>query len=165
MAGGQGLHLWVQAQLPTCSIGFLHVEDRQQQQLLVEGAVMHEDGRLDPVARVRHDLTFDDGLDLRRGALEVTTTGGATYQLECDATARGGYMSGGGYGGHHGTRLGPDHAEHDRYPLDGSVGPTTLDSALVDRATGFTCQGETGWGILEFAHSRSSSYAYRPTLT
>ncbi|MCW2759313.1 MAG: hypothetical protein JWO46_3059 [Nocardioidaceae bacterium] len=164
MAGGQGLHLWVQAQLPTCSVGFLLVEDRLQRRLLLEGAVMHEDGRLDPVVGVRHDLLFDDGLDLREGILQVATAGGATYVLECDASARGGYLAGGGYGGHHGTDLGEDHVEHDTYPLDGSVDPRSLDSALVDRATTFRCNGETGWGILEFAHSRSAGYTYRPTF-
>ena len=164
MAGGQGLHLWVQAQLPTMSVGFLHVEDRQGGRLLLEGAVMHEDGRLDPIAGVRHDLQFDDGLDLREGVLEVTTASGASYVLDCDASARGGYLAGGGYGGHHGTHLGVDHVEHDRYPLDGSVSPGTLDSALVDRATVFECEGTTGWGILEFAHSRSGSYTYTPSL-
>lgn len=165
MAGGHGLHLWVQAQLPTCSVGFLSVEDRQQRRLLLEGAVMHEDGRLDPVASIRHDLSFDAALDLRGGRLEVTTATGASYVLDCDASARGGYLAGGGYGAKRGTDLGLDHVEHDRYPLDGTVGPPTLDSALVDRATRFTCSGETGYGILEFAHSRSRGYAYRPTLS
>ena len=73
-------------------------------------------------------------------------------------------ISGGGYGGHHGIQHGVDHVEHDRYPLDGSVSPRTLDSALVDRATAFECEGATGWGILEFAHSRSGSYTYTPSL-
>jgi hypothetical protein len=165
MAGGQGLHLWVQAQLPTASIGFLYVEGRNGDRLLLEGAVMHEDGRLDQIVSVRHDLVFDDGFDLRSGLLEVTRAGGATHLLACDASARGGYMSGGGYGGQHGRRLGRDHLEHETYPLDGSVGPRTLDSALVDRATRFTCAGDVGFGILEFARSRSASYTYRPTLS
>jgi hypothetical protein len=164
MAGGQGLHLWVQAQLPTLCVGFLHVEDRQGGRLLLEGAVMHEDGRVDPITDVRHDLVFDEGLDLRRGTLEVTTASAASYVLDCDGSARGGYLAGGGYGGHHGLSLGVDHLESDRYPLDGSVSPRTLDSALVDRATVFRCRGETGWGILEFAHSRSGSYTYAPSL-
>jgi hypothetical protein len=164
MAGGQGLHLWVQAQLQDMSVGFLLVEDRSQTRLLLEGAVMHEDGRLDPVIDVRHDLLFDAGLDMREGVLEVRTGGGSTYLLECDASARGGYLAGGGYGGHHGRALGRDHVEHDAYPLDGSVSPRTLDSALVDRLTTFTCAGARGSGILEFAHSRSSAYSYAPTL-
>ncbi|MCW2867852.1 MAG: hypothetical protein JWR20_2040 [Marmoricola sp.] len=164
MAGGQGLHLWVQAQMPSCSIGFLHVEARDGTRLLLEGAVMHQDGRVDDVVDVRHDLVFDDGSDLRRGALEVETAGGAAYELDCDASARGGYMAGAGYGGHHGRRLGRDHLEHDSYPLDGSVGPRTLDSALVDRATRFTGGGEVGFGILEFARSRSRRYTYRPSI-
>ena len=165
LSGGQGLHLWVQAQLPEASVGFLLVEDRTQGRLLLEGAVMHEDGRLDPVTDVRHDLLFDDGLDLRSGTFEVLTAGGSTYVLDCDASARGGYLAGGGYGGHHGRAAGLDHVEHDSYPTDGSVSPRTLDSAMVDRLTVFTCDGVRGSGILEFAHSRSASYRYRPTLT
>jgi hypothetical protein len=165
MAGGQGLHLWVQAQMTRFSIGFLYVEGREGSQLLLEGAVMHEDGRLDDILSVRHDLVFDDAFDLRSGVLVVTAASGATYTLDCDASAPGGYMSGGGYGGHHGRRLGRDHLEHDTYALDGSVGPRTLDSALVDRATVFTCARETGFGILEFARSRSSKYFYRPSIS
>lgn len=122
---------------------------------------MHDDGRLDEIVSVGHDLVFDDGFDLRSGVLEVAIAGGATYRLDCDASARGGYMSGGGYGGHHGRRLGRYHLEHDTYPTGGSVGPRTL----VDRATRFTSAGEVGFGILEFARSRSRSYVYRPTLS
>ena len=164
MAGGQGLHLWVQAQLPDVSVGFLLVEGRDHRRLLLKGAVMHEGGGLDPITDVRHDLVFDDGLDLRGGALDVRTERGATYLLDCDASARGGYLAGGGYGGHHGRSLGVDHVEHDVYPLDGSVSPRTLDSALVDRQSTFSFGGEHGSGILEFAHSRSPRFSYRPSL-
>lgn len=164
MSGGQGLHMWFQAQFPDRSVGFLLVEDRAHCRLLLEGAVMHVDGRLDPVVDVRHRLVFDDGLDLRSGALEVVTASGAVERIDVDASGRGGYMAGGGYGGHHGHPLGRDHLEHDAYPLDGSVGPTTLDSALVDRLARFTCDGVAGTGIYEFAHTRSRSYVYDPSL-
>ena len=73
-------------------------------------------------------------------------------------------MSGGGYGGHHGKVLGRDHVESEVYPLDGSVTQRTLDSSLTDRLAAFTWDGTPGLGIFEFALSRSSSYAYRPTL-
>ncbi len=164
MSGGQGLHLWHQAQFPDRSVGFVYVEDREHQPILLEGAVMHTSGELDDITRVRHDLHFDACLDLRSGHVEVSTAGGAVYQLELDATARGGYMSGGWYGGQHGRPMGRDYEEHDIYPLDGSVSPRTVDSALTDRLTKFTWGDVTGYGILEFAHSRSSSYNYRPSL-
>lgn len=163
MSGGQGLHLWFQAQFPDRSIGFLLVEDREQSRLLLEGAVMHESGGLDPVVDVTHDLRFDDGLDLQGGTVEVVTASGARYVVEADASAGGGHMSGAGYGGHHGKPLGRDHLEHDVYRLDGSVTPRSLDSPLTDRLTSFVWDGVPGVGIFEFAHSRSSSYAYRPT--
>lgn len=165
MAGGQGLHIWFQAQFPDRSVGFLLVENRSGGRLLLEGAVMHEDGRLDDVVDVRHDLQFTDGNDLVSGRVLVTTASGTAYDIDCDARAGGGWMAGGGYGGHHGKPRGRDHVEHDTYALDGTVSPRTLDSALTDRNTAFTWDGQEGRGIFEFALSRSSSYSYQPTLT
>lgn len=163
MAGGQGLHLWFQAQFPDRSVGFLLVESRTAGRLLLEGAVMHTDGSLDEIVDVRHALRFDD-LDLSSGSVEVGTASGATYVIGIDASARGGYMAGAGYGGHHGTPLGRDHVEGERYPLDGSITPRTLDSSLTDRLAVLDWDGVRGSGIVEFAVTRSSSYAYRPTL-
>jgi hypothetical protein len=114
---------------------------------------------------VRHDLSFDDDLDLRGGRVEVTTEDGAVYRIGADPAARGGYMSGGGYGGQHGRRMGRGHVEHDRYPLDGSVSPRVLDSALTDRLAAFTWDGIPGSGIFEFALTRSPAYSYQPTLS
>ena len=164
MSGGQGLHIWYQAQFPDRSIGFLLAESRQHERLLLEGAVMHESGELDRVTGVRHDLAFDGNLDLRGGLVEISTESGAVYRVDTDASAGGGYMSGGGYGGQHGRRMGRDHIEHDVYPLDGSASPRTLDSALTDRLAAFTWEGIPGRGIFEFALTRSGSYMYRPTL-
>lgn len=160
MTGGQGLHLWCQAQFPDRSVGFLLVETRRHERLLLEGAVMYEDGRLDPVVDVRHDLSFDAGLDLRSGTVEVTTAAGAVHLMDCDATAGGGYMAGGGYGTDPADRAG---LEHDVYPLDGSLSPRTLKTSLTDRLTTFTCADVRGNGILEFALTRSPAYRYRPT--
>jgi hypothetical protein len=163
MSGGQGLHIWYQAQFPDRSIGFLLVEGRSGTRLLLEGAVMHTDGQLDPIVDVRHALKFDD-LDLRAGTVQVRTEGGATYSIDTDASAGGGLMSGAGYGGHHGKPLGRDHLEYDAYPLDGSVTQRTLDSSLTDRLASFTWDGVPGLGIFEFALTRSPSYSYLPTL-
>ncbi len=163
MSGGQGLHIWYQAQFPDRSIGFLLVENRAGGRLLLEGAVMHTDGGLDPVADVRHDLTFDH-LDLRSGTVEVTTGSGTVYTIQTDASAGGALMAGGGYGGRHGKALGRDHLESDVYPLDGTVTQLTLDSSLTDRLATFSWDGTPGIGIFEFALTRSRSYSYRPTL-
>jgi hypothetical protein len=164
MAGGQGLHIWYQAQFPDRSIGFLLVESRDGGRILLEGAVMHTDGGLDEITHVAHDLVFDDQLDLTSGLVEVTTASGAVHRVKADASSCGGYMAGAGYGGHHGRNLGRDHVEHDVYPLDGSVTQRTLDSSLTDRLCRFESDGVAGYGIFEFALSRSSSYDYRPTL-
>ena len=177
MSGGQGLHVWYQAQFADRSVGFLLVETRDHTRLLLEGAVMHEDGELDTIIEVRHDLNFDSNLDLRSGVVEVTTAAGRRYEIDTDASSGGGYMSGAGYGGHHGTPAGIDHVESDVYPLDGSVTQQTLDSALTDRLADFELtlvdgsDGASdrlaktpGRGIFEFALTRSKSYQYQPTI-
>lgn len=170
MAGGQGLHVWYQAQFPDRSVGFLLVESRDGSRIMLEGAVMHAgpaddplSGTLDDIVDVRHALVLDD-LDLRGGTVEVTTSSGAVYLIACDGTAGGGFMAGGGYGGHHGKAKGVDHVEGETWPLDGSVSQRTLDSSLTDRLATFDWDGTPGSGIFEHALSRSSSYAYVPTL-
>lgn len=164
MAGGQGLHIWYQAQFPEFSIGFLLVETRSHERLLLEGAVMHEDGRLDPITDVRHALVFTSGLDLVEGDVHVETAGGRKYLVHADARAGGGHMSGAGYGGHHGNSSGVDQIESDRYLLDGSITPRSLDSALTDRLCAFTLGDVRGSGIFEFALTRSDKYRYRPSI-
>jgi hypothetical protein len=162
MSGGQGLHIWYQAQFEDRSVGFLLVETRDHQRRLLEGAVMHTDGTLDTITDVGHDLEFDDNLDLVGGRVKAETESGATYVIDTDARAGGGYMAGGGYGGHHGKPVGRDHVEHDVYPLDGSVSPRTVDTSLTDRLAAFTWDGKPGLGIFEFALTRSSTYRYEP---
>ncbi|MGW6356315.1 hypothetical protein ACWFR5_14185 [Streptomyces sp. NPDC055092] len=164
MSGGQGLHFWCQAQFPDRSVGFLLVETRGHERLLLEGAVMHENGKLDLIQDVRHDMHFDDSLDLQGGTIEVITHSVEVYTVHADASSGGGYMAGAGYGGHHGRPKGLDHSEYQIYSLDGSVSPRTLDSALTDRPTSFTWNGTPGQGIFEFALTRSRSYTYQPTL-
>jgi hypothetical protein len=163
MSGGQGLHIWYQAQFADRSVGFLLVEDRGHGRRLLEGAVMHVDGRLDAIVDVGHDLEFDDQLDLVGGRVMVTTESGAIYAIDADARAGGGYMAGGGYGGQHGKPAGRDHVEHDVYPLDGTVSPRTVDTSLTDRLAAFTWEGRPGLGIFEFALTRSPSYVYQPS--
>jgi hypothetical protein len=164
ISGGQGLHLWVQAQFPDRSVGFLMVEDREHALLLLEGAVMPEAGPLDPITGVRHALRFGAGLDLAGGTIEVTTASGMVYPIEVDASARGGFMAGGGYAGQHGQPHGRDHIECDVYPLDGSVSPRTLGTPLTDRLASFRWHATAGRGIFEFAHTRSRNYQYRPSM-
>ena len=162
MSGGQGLHIWYQAQFEDRSVGFLLVETRDHERRLLEGAVMHVDGTLDTITDVGHDLEFDDQLDLVGGRVKVSTESGATYLIDTDARAGGGYMAGAGYGGHHGKRAGRDHIQHDVYPLNGTVSPRTVDTSLTDRLASFTCDGKPGLGIFEFALTRSRSYTYEP---
>jgi hypothetical protein len=160
VAGGQGLHLWVQAQFPDRSIAFIMDESRTHETTLLDGAVLRCDGTTDRIGSVRHDLEFSDGLDLVRGKLFITTESGNAFTLGVDGTAGGGFLSGGGYGGWHGQPHGDDVIEHDAFPLDGSVTPRNLDMPLTDRPAAFRIDGEFGAGVCEFAVTRSAAYRY-----
>jgi hypothetical protein len=164
VAGGQGLHLWVQAQFADRSIAFIMDETRGHEMYLCDGAVLHTNGTCDQIVGLEHDLEFDEGLDFHRGTLRITTESGQTFDLAVDGTAGGGFLSGGGYGGWHGKPHGPHHMELDEFALDGSVTPRNLDMPLTDRPATFELDGEVGAGVFEFAHTRSSSYNYAKSL-
>jgi len=160
-----GMHLWIQAQFPDCSVSILFNEDRQHVVTHCDGAVLGTDGTDDPIVAGRHDLEFDDGLDFVRGTLEFDTASGRTLRLDADGTPGGGYLSGGGYGGWHGRPRGVDVLEHETWPLDGSITPRTLDMPLTDRPAAFVLDGDVpGAGVFEFALTRSPKYQYAPTL-
>lgn len=163
----QGLHLWLQAQYPDHCVGVMADFDRAGRPALVDGAVMHTDGRLDPITEVRHDLAFDGELDTTGGRLLVVTRSGQRRLIEVD-TGRfgGGYMAGAGYGGWHGVPRGPEHHETETWE-HGEVTPRGLGSSLVDRLTRFVSRDDRrvqGSGVLEFAHTRSPSFRYAPIL-
>lgn len=163
----QGLHLWLQAQFPDYCVGVMADFDRAGHPAMCDGAVMYADGRLDPITEVRHDLRFDADLDTTGGRLLVVTASGQQRLIDVDAGRfGGGYMSGAGYGGWHGVARGPDHQETESWQR-GQVTPRGLGSSLVDRLTHFVEHGDRpieGSGVLEFAHTRSSSFRYAPTL-
>jgi hypothetical protein len=160
---GGGLHLWVQAQFTDRSIAFLYNEDRGHHVTHCDGAVLHVDGSADPVVGVEHNFTFDDELDFRTGTMTVHTISGQRIDLTVDGTYGGGFLSGGGYGGGHGEPRGLNWSDGERWALDGTVTPRTLDVPLTDRPARFIDQaGAIGAGVFEFAVTRSPRYTYRP---
>ncbi|MBB4663885.1 hypothetical protein [Conexibacter arvalis] len=160
-----GLHTWIQAQFPDCSVAVLFNLDRENAVTHCDGAVLGVDGVDDPLVSGRHAVEIDDGLDCPRAAFEFTTASGRTLRLDVDATPGGGFLSGGGYGGWHGRRRGADVVEHETWTLDGTVTPRTLDTPMTDRPARFVLDGATeGVGVFEFAVTRSPRYVYRPSL-
>lgn len=163
----QGLHLWVQAQFADHCVGVMADFDRDGRPALVDGAVMHTDGRLDPIIEVQHDLSFDTDLDTAGGRLLIATRSGRRRVIDVDAGQfPGGYMAGAGYGGWHGVPRGPGYHEAEMW-AHSSVNPSSLGSSMVDRLSRYVAHGESpvdGTGVFEFAHTRSSSFRYRPTL-
>lgn len=162
VSGGQGLHLWVQAQMANYTIAFMFDEDREHRPTFIDGAILFCDGITDAIVDVEHNLLFDGDLDFLSGSFTVRTASGESYSGEVDGSAGGGFLSGGGYGGWHGVRRTANYQETEVWPLDGSVHPRMLDTPLTDRSAVFRVSGETGHGVFEFAHSRSSKYTYRP---
>lgn len=168
---GQGAHIWLQAQFPGFVIGFIQDLSRENSQILLDGAVIHETGEVDPIVRSDHALAFDEQLELAPGRLELQTASGRRYSLRYDpATNVGGYLSGGGYGGYHGKPAGRHMLAVSDWELPSEAfNCRRLDTPLTDRLVAFQCEtGEgnviSGSGIFEFAHSRSPDYTYRPAI-
>lgn len=159
-----GLHLWVQAQFPHESIGVLSNFDRAGSATHCDGAVMAEDGTVQPVVAMHHALAFAEDLELRSGRLELELADGSTRRLDVESTGRGLYMAGGGHGGGHGMDRGSDHVEHERWPLDGSRGPRDLPVSLTQALARFREGRAEGRGIFEYAVTRSPAFRYAPTL-
>ncbi|HZZ48535.1 MAG TPA: hypothetical protein VFE65_16760 [Pseudonocardia sp.] len=167
-ANRKGMHLWIQAQFAEESIAFIHHLDRDNRSILLDGGILTASG-VDPITEVEHDLQFTDGLDLRGGSLLVTARSGRQVELTADASVNGGgFLLGGGYGSFHGVDHGAELLEHERWQLsDPALIPRDLSYQLTDRLTAFSKvengRTESGAGIFEFAHSRSSSYHYLPS--
>ena len=159
-----GMHLWVQAQLPGASIGLLFNCDRHGATTHCDGALMREDGAVDPVTGVRHALDFDDGLEFRSGELELELESGERHRVGVESTGPGIYMAGGGHAGWHGIDHGPGHAEHDRWPLDGTMTPRELPISLAQAVARYSDGRQSGTGVFEYALTRSPSFVYSPTL-
>jgi hypothetical protein len=159
-----GMHQWVQIQLDGESVGFLFNEDRQGNVAHCDGAIMRRDGTIERVTAVRHDVTFGEDFEVREGRLEVDLADGGVRAFSFASTGRGIYMTGGGYAGLHGTDRGREHLAVERWPLDGTRNPRNLDLGISDALCTFDDGVQTGLGIFEYALSRSSSYAYAPTL-
>lgn len=161
VSGGQGLHLWVQAQMPDRTVSLMLDVDRDHRPTMLDGAVLPNGGVGDRIVAVEHDLTFTDDLEVTDGTMVVETAGGTRLELEIDGSL-GGFLSGGGYGGWHGKHRDPI-VESERWELDGSVTPRGLDTPLTDQPAVFRSRtdGVHGTGVFEFAHTRSTAYRYR----
>lgn len=168
VVAGQGLHLWVQGQFAQESVAFMLDLGRDNQLALLDGGILAEDGSSDRIVAVDHDLHFDADLETSGGGFVIRTTSGRALVLEVDSSAnRGGFLAGAGYGSFHGRPHGPGYLEHDRWDLlDPRMVPRHLGYPLADRLAAFTRTEagatDSGAGIFEFAHSRSSSYRYQP---
>jgi len=159
-----GMHLWLLAQFEQRCVTVHYNEHRDGIPQHCDGAVLGDDGSAAPIVSVAHRLSVDPGGELLHGRFELLTAAGETLELSCEATHRGLYMAGAGYGGWHGQRRAPGHLESEHWPLGAALSPRTLSLGLTDKACRFDGPDGTGAGIAELALSRSSNYTYRPTL-
>jgi hypothetical protein len=159
-----GIHMWGGVQFDDWCLAVNYNEDRAGKVTHLDGAWLPVHGGAPvPVVEFRHDLSFDAAGELEGGAVQARLGDGRRCELAVQSLGRGLYMAGAGYGGWHGQPRGV-HEEHDSLPLDGSVSPRSLSLGLVDKLCAYSDGERDGFGVFELAASRSSSYAYRPTL-
>jgi len=155
-----GLHLWLQCQLENECLGVLYNEHRDNRMSHFHGAAMTAGGGLIPIVELRHDLAFDDSFLLQGGTVSLGLADGTRREMTVQSTGPGIFMEGGGYAGWHGVPRGRDHREHERWPFDGQRTPRNLRLGITDALCRFEVGGATGWGITEYALSRSPTFTY-----
>jgi hypothetical protein len=159
-----GMHLWLLAHFDDHSVAVHYNEHRDGRPQHCDGALLPDDGEPVAVTALRHDMRVDTEGELQAGRFELDLATGETVEVACSTSHPGLYMAGAGYGGWHGRDHGARHVEHERWALDGPLGPRTLSLGLTDKACRFVSGGRRGAGLVELALSRSADYAYRPNL-
>jgi hypothetical protein len=163
-----GFHIWIAGQFDDACVALNFNVDRNGRTSHCDGAVLGEDGTTQEIVDALHDLTLDQQNELEHGTLRLHLSDGSSLDVDFAGMGRGIYMSGGGYGGWQGADRGPNYAEHEVWPLDGSVQLSGMPLALTDKACRFTRHNDVGGeaaGLVELAVSRSSSFTYERTLT
>jgi hypothetical protein len=142
--------LYVPMQFPGFSLFFSTQERQDGTRVLEEATRVWTDGRAEHLGRPEHDIEFVPGTRraararLRLGDVEVE----ATPVLPLEIT------KGAGYGldpdWRHGSWQGPLKVEGRSWDLSDPANQPSVFS-VVDNLARFECDGQTGWGLFEFA--------------
>lgn len=162
---------FIPIQFPSFSIHIYMFESQPGRPTHLSASIMRPAGapeQEDEIRSVDHDLTW-----LRDAPVQTLVGGRITIDrfdappLEIDITACPGraYLKGGGYGTYQGKWFDAAHSEHESYDLSDAEALRGYNSHSSDHLFETRCNGETGYGIIEYLIRRGYgkyAEAHRP---
>lgn len=111
------------------------------------------DPRDEEIRAVEHDFRWREGAPIQTlegGVLRIHFFDGPPLEIEVRACAGRAFLAGGGYGTSQGKWAGELHVEHDDYDLTDGAALPTYNAHSGDHLIEARCNGETGYGIIEY---------------
>jgi hypothetical protein len=112
---------------------------------------------------VKHELAWDENAPVRTlagGSISLVLASGEKWRIELKALGPRVYLKGGGYGVDHGKWKGERHIEHEVWDLSIAERLKEYVRGSSDHMIKATCNGQTGYGIIEYI-VRSGHQKYR----
>ncbi|MEJ7935852.1 hypothetical protein WG907_16555 [Sphingobium sp. AN558] len=175
-------YFWIMGHFDNCSLNFtfFHVPVADNDFLLADGAIMHDDGRETRLVKARHRSHFDEDTTApgstrlwSRAEWEFTDEHGKIWTLEAKGIQMPFYSAGNGYDDRHGLDRGPLLVEGESWDFNQ---PDTLKSLrrsgdddrwhfdIHDRLAELTLDGVKGVGLVNNVCGSREGWAYVPTL-
>jgi hypothetical protein len=162
----QGLHFWVQTQLDDAAVCFVYNEHRDGSQAYLDGVVVPRGGEPRTIRELRHRVRFQGETRVpSHYEFAVVDESGAERRIAYEPLLTG-FIGGLGYGGWHGQDRGDYYEASERADTRKPVEEVlaTQPILVLDQVCRITSDGRVSPGNVQFGITRSSSYAYRPTL-
>ena len=161
-------------QFPSFSIHIYLFESQPGRPTHLSATIMRPEGagdHDDEIRAITHDLQWENDAPiptLTGGRISVDYFSGKLTQIDVRACSGRAYLRGGGYGSTQGKWLGENHSETDCYDLHDTEHLRTYNSHSSDHLIEAHCDGETGFGVIEYMIRRGyTKYAnaYRRSRT
>jgi hypothetical protein len=150
-------------QFPSFSLHFYLFEVQPGRHIHLSATIVHADGRPgDAIRDLEHDFTWDDDAPIRTmtsGTVRLRFYDGRTLDVEMSALPLRVFLKGGGYGVDHGRWKGESHLEHEVWDLSDPVKLKDYVRGSSDHLVEARCNGEAGYGIIEYV-VRAAHQAY-----
>ncbi len=158
-------------QFPSFSLHCYLFESQPGRPTHISASIMRPEGsgeHDDEVRSVSHDFRWVENAPVQTligGSFRIEFFSGQVLDIDLKACPGRVYLKGGGYGSTQGKWLGESHSEHDSYDLTDTDQLRAYNSHASDHLIEARCDGEVGYGIIEYLIRRGYgkyAEAHRP---
>ena len=166
MSGGQGeppvasvqwnLMAFCPIRFPDFSLHIYLFESQRGRPTHLTAAIMRPEGSGefdDEIRQVSHDFSWREQAPTQTligGQIRIEFYSGKVMEIDVKACAGRAFLKGGGYDWFFGKWWGESHVEHDVWDLTDTASLRGFNSHASDHLIEATCEGQTGFGIIEY---------------